>query len=129
GRSCSCPAIGSATARSCVRCWSRCSSGWSTAPRRPTAASRRAPPARLVPLAEARRTFPRLPEVKFPNVLNELRLRDHSVEPPSENTAYPVVVQSTDADGNALGGIRRPLLAAPLATHRVGSVRGTGHGQ
>ena len=30
----------------------------------------------LVPLAEARRTFPRLPEVKFPRVLNELRLRD-----------------------------------------------------
>jgi hypothetical protein len=44
----------------------------------------------LVPLAEARRTFPRLPEVKFPNVLNELRLWDHSVEPPSESTAYPV---------------------------------------
>jgi hypothetical protein len=44
----------------------------------------------LVPLAEARRTFPRLPEVKFPNVLNELRLRDHSVEPPSESTADPV---------------------------------------
>src|SRR3954468_562524 len=37
----------------------------------------------LVPLAQARRTFPRLPGVSFPNVLNELRLRDHSVEPPS----------------------------------------------
>ena len=64
----------------------------------------------LVPLAEARATFPRLPEVNFPNVLNELRLRDHSVEPPIESTAYPVFVQSTDADGNALGGIRHPLL-------------------
>ena len=67
----------------------------------------------LVPLAEARRTFPRLPGVNFPNVLNELRLRDHSVEPPIESTAYPVFVQSTDADGNALGGIRHPLLDAP----------------
>ncbi|HVB17956.1 MAG TPA: alpha/beta hydrolase domain-containing protein [Stellaceae bacterium] len=55
----------------------------------------------LVPLAEARRTFPRLPRVNFPNVLNELRLRDHSVEPPSESTAYPVFVQRADADGNA----------------------------
>ena len=64
----------------------------------------------LVPLAEARATFPRLPRVNFPNVLNELRLRDHSVEPPIESTAYPVFVQSTDADGNALGGIRHPLL-------------------
>jgi len=34
----------------------------------------------LVPLADARQKFPRLPQVKFPNVLNELRLRDHSVE-------------------------------------------------
>jgi hypothetical protein len=83
----------------------------------------------LVPLAEARRTFPRLPEVKFPNVLNELRLRDHSVEPPSESTAYPVFVQSTDADGNALGGIRHPLLAAPLATHVGWSLRASGYGE
>jgi len=83
----------------------------------------------LVPLAEARRTFPRLPEVKFPNVLNELRLRDHSVEPPSESTAYPVFVQSTDGDGNALGGIRHPLLAAPLATHVGWSLRASGYGE
>jgi hypothetical protein len=57
----------------------------------------------LVPLAEARPTFPRLRGGgNFPNVLNELRLRDHSVEPPSESTAYPEFVQSTDAGGNAL---------------------------
>jgi hypothetical protein len=64
----------------------------------------------LVPLAEARATFPRLPQVNFPNVLNALRLRDHSVEPPIESTAYPVFVQPTDADGNALSGISHPLL-------------------
>jgi Alpha/beta hydrolase domain len=83
----------------------------------------------LVPLAEARRTFPRLPGVNFPNVLNELRLRDHSVEPPSESTAYPVFVQSTDADGNALGGIRHPLLAAPLATYVGWALRASGYGE
>jgi hypothetical protein len=83
----------------------------------------------LVPLAEARRAFPRLPEVNFPNVLNELRLRDHSVEPPSESTAYPIFVQSIDADGNALGGIRHPLLAAPLATHVGWSLRASGYGE
>ena len=77
----------------------------------------------LVMLAEARATFPRLPQVNFPTVLNELRLRDHSVEPPIESTAYPVFVQSTDADGNALGGIRHPLLAAPLGTHVGWSLR------
>ena len=71
----------------------------------------------------------RLPEVNFPTVLNELRLRDRSVEPPSESTAYPVFVQSTDADGNALGGIRHPLLAAPLATHVGWSLRASGYGE
>src|SRR5262249_51225937 len=83
----------------------------------------------LVPLAEASRTFPRLPGVNFPNVLNELRLRDHSVEPPAESTTYPVYVQATDADGNALGGIGRPLLAAPLATHVGWSLRARGYGE
>ena len=82
-----------------------------------------------MPLAEASRAFPRLPVVKFPNVLNELRLRDHSVEPPSESTAYRVFVQSTDADGNALGGIRHPLLEAPLATHVGWSLRASGYGE
>ena len=83
----------------------------------------------LVPLTEARRTFPRLPEVKFPDVLNELRLRDHSVEPPSESMAYPVFVQATDADGNALGGIRHPMIGAPLATHTGWSLRASGYGE
>src|SRR5205814_7776116 len=82
----------------------------------------------LVPLAEARAIFPTLPQVNFPNVLNELRLRDHSVEPPIESTAYPVFVLSTDADGNALGGIRHPLLTAPLATHVGWSLRASGYG-
>src|SRR5499427_3035095 len=83
----------------------------------------------LVPLAEAHRIFPRLPGVNFPKVLNELRLRDHSIEPRSESTAYPVFVQSADADGNALGGIRHPLLAAPLATHVGWSLRASGYGE
>ena len=83
----------------------------------------------LVPLAEAREAFPRLPNVNFPTALNELRLRDYSVEPPTESTAYPVFVQSTDADGNALGGIRHPLLAAPLATHAGWSLRASGYGE
>jgi Alpha/beta hydrolase domain len=83
----------------------------------------------LVPFGEARGTFPTLPGVNFPAVLNELRLRDHSVEPPTEGTPYPVFVQSTDADGNALGGIRHPLLAAPLGTHTGWSLRASGYGE
>ena len=83
----------------------------------------------LLPLAEARESFPRLQQVNFPDVLNELRLRDHSVEPPVEGTAYPVFVQSVDADGNAHGGIRHPLLDAPLATHVGWSLRASGYGE
>ena len=83
----------------------------------------------LVPLAEAHEKFPRLSRVNFPRVLNELRLRDHSVEPPIESTAYPVFVQSTDADGNALGGIRHPLITVPLATHVGWSLRASGYGE
>jgi hypothetical protein len=80
----------------------------------------------LVPLHEARERFPSLPRVNFPTLLNELRLRDHSVEPPVESRGYPVFVQSTDTDGNALGGIRHPLLDAPLATHAGWSLRAAG---
>ncbi len=83
----------------------------------------------LVRLAEARERFPRLPGVNFPAVLNELRLRDHSEEPPREGAAYPVFVQPTDADGNALGGLRHPLLEAPLATYTGWSLRATGFGE
>jgi len=83
----------------------------------------------LVTLAEARATFPKLPQVNFPKVLNELRLRDHSVEPPIESIAYPVFVQATDADGNALGGIRHPMVDAPLATHTGWSLRASGYGE
>jgi hypothetical protein len=86
------------------------------------------PSGTLVTLAESRATFPKLPQVEFPKVLNELRLRDHSVEPPVESIAYPVFVQATDADGNALGGIRHPMVDAPLATHTGWSLRASGYG-
>jgi hypothetical protein len=46
-----------------------------------------------------------------------------------EITAYPVFVQPTDADGNTLGGIRHPLLEAPLATHAGWSLRAIGYGE
>jgi len=85
--------------------------------------------ATLVSLAEARSTFPKLPQVNFPKVLNELRLRDHSVEPPIESLAYPVFVQATDTDGNALGGFRHPMVDAPLATHTGWSLGASGYGE
>ncbi len=77
----------------------------------------------LVTREEAARAFPRIKGVDFPEVLNELHLRDHSMEPPVEGPAYPVLVCAVDADGNSRGGLRHPLLTAPLGTHTGWAVR------
>ncbi len=76
---------------------------------------------------QAEAAFPRIPGVTFPDVLNELRLRDHSVEPPIEGARYTVLVAAVDADGNSKGGLRHPLLTAPIATHTGWAVRIPGY--
>ena len=81
----------------------------------------------LVTREEAAAAFPRLPGVTFPDVLNELRLRDHSVEPPIEGAPYAVLVAAVDTDGNSQGGLRHPLLTAPIATHTGWAVRIPGY--
>ncbi len=81
----------------------------------------------LVTREAAEAGFPALPGVTFPDVLNELTLRDHSVEPPIEGASYPVLVSAVDADGNSLGGLRHPLLTAPVATHTGWAVRIPGY--
>ena len=83
----------------------------------------------LVPRETAAAAFPRIPGVSFPTVLNELRLRDHSVEPPREGAAYPIFVCNVDADGNSLGGLRHPLLTAPIATHTGWALRIAGYAE
>jgi hypothetical protein len=83
----------------------------------------------LVSRTEAERLFPRLPGVTFPDVLNALHLRDHTVEPPVEGPEYPVLVAAPDEDGNSLGGLRHPLLTAPVGTHTGWAVRGAGYAQ
>jgi hypothetical protein len=44
--------------------------------------------------------------------------------------AYAVLVPGVDADGNEVGGVRAPMVAAPLATYTGWNlrVRGFGHG-
>jgi hypothetical protein len=81
----------------------------------------------LVTHAEAAAMFPRLPDVTFPGVLNALHLRDHSREPPVDGPAYPVLVAAPDLDGNSLGGLRHPLLTAPIGTHTGWAVRIPGY--
>ena len=81
----------------------------------------------LVTREEAEAAFPHLPGVTFPDVLNELHLRDHSVEPPIEGAPYAVLVAAVDEDGNSKGGLRHPLLTAPIATHTGWAVRIPGY--
>jgi len=74
----------------------------------------------------ARAAFPSIPGAAFPARVNELRLMDHSEQPPREGPAYPVFVAAADADGNALGGWRHPLIEAALATWTGWNLRRAG---
>jgi hypothetical protein len=77
----------------------------------------------------AEQAFPKIPGVRFPDVLNALHLRDHSVEPPVDGPEYPVFVNALDEDGNSLGGLRHPVLAASLGTHTGWAVRVPGYAE
>ena len=80
----------------------------------------------LVTLEQARAGFPAIPGLQPPDRLNALHLLDHTQLPPHEGAAYPVFVARPDADGNALGGIRHPLTAAPIGTHTGWNLRAPG---
>ena len=69
--------------------------------------------------------FPALPHVAVPAAQPLARLdfgaqfttQRVTTEPPAAGAAYPFLVPQVDADGNEIGGLRLPALAAPLATH------------
>jgi hypothetical protein len=83
----------------------------------------------LVPPDEESTGFPAIPDVTYNGLLNGLRLNDHSVQPPAEGEAYPVLVSKTDADGNSVAGVRLPLLEVPSATHLGWNLRTAGFGE
>jgi hypothetical protein len=83
----------------------------------------------LVSREQAQAAFPAIRDVNFPDVINEVHLRDHSVEPPRKGAAYPVLVCDVDSDGNGVGGLRHPLLSAPLGTHTGWALRGPGYAE
>jgi hypothetical protein len=83
----------------------------------------------LLPHPEARAKFPAIPGMAYPAVYNALRLLDHSAVPPHEGREYPVFIATTDADGNGDGGVRHPLLIAPVATHTGWNLRAKGYGE
>ena len=70
--------------------------------------------------------FPAIPGHSYTGLVNELRLLDHSVQPPTEGASYPVFVVAKDADGNNAAGVRHPFLEVPIATHTGWSLRSEG---
>lgn len=107
----------------------------------------RAPPASVLPALrrgelvtpDALR-WPAIPGVAPPAAANDFAPLDFgaqfiaadlagmaSIEPPRVGAgAYGVRVPQVDADGNELGGLRLPALAAPLATHTGWNLRRVG---
>jgi hypothetical protein len=82
----------------------------------------------LVLLADAAKAFPSLPGVRFPTVLNELKLLDYGPSfrstggkltklPPAAGASYQVRVPKPNRDGIDEGGILTPDIAAPVGTN------------
>jgi hypothetical protein len=95
----------------------------------------------LVDIAEWRRQFPAIPGVATPRAPSPCPRMDFgprvgeglvSEQPPRlfPGEGYAVLVPAVDADGNELGGVRAPMVSAPLGTYTGWNLRrrGKGHG-
>ncbi len=62
--------------------------------------------------------FPKIPGVRYPDVINELSRMDYGTQPPRPvpGTGYSLLVPKLDEDGNERAGIRLPEVAVPRAT-------------
>ncbi|HLK48064.1 MAG TPA: alpha/beta hydrolase domain-containing protein [Bryobacteraceae bacterium] len=79
----------------------------------------------LVPLENVR--FPKIPGLPFPGYMPQVWRMNYgaefasrgviSIEPPTLGAPYAVQVPQVDTDGNDLGGVRLPEVAAPLGTY------------
>ncbi len=72
--------------------------------------------------------FPALPGLALPTSITPAPLLDTAESPPRVTGAYPILLPRLDADGNALAGIRLPVLEAPRATYTGFNPRGAGYG-
>jgi hypothetical protein len=78
-------------------------------------------------VARERVQFPKISSLVFPAYMPQVWPMNYgpefltrgiiSVEPPSLGAPYTVLVPQVDADGNDLGGVRLPEVAAPLGTY------------
>jgi len=70
----------------------------------------------LVTMEEGRRLWPAIPGHPFDASRNLAEDWDDSSPLPRSRGGYPLLTVRTDADGNATGAIRHPMVAVPTAT-------------
>ncbi|MQA90315.1 MAG: hypothetical protein GEU90_08770 [Gemmatimonas sp.] len=73
--------------------------------------------------------FPAIPDVTYSGSYNPLRLREPTEVSAESEEEYTVLVGQIDADGNMIGGVRHPNLAAPIGTHTGWNLRREGFGE
>ena len=82
----------------------------------------------LATIQEVARTFPAIPGVTFPTVINGLEVLDfgptfgskggrQTLLPPTHGTRYQVLVPTTDSDGHDVAGIHTVDIAVPVGTN------------
>ena len=71
----------------------------------------------LLPFDQKAVSFPSIPGVSFPEVINELEVTDYLIRPPAEGESYPIFIPKVDSDGNDIPGIRLPDVSVPTATY------------
>ncbi len=91
----------------------------------------------LVPFETWAAQFPAIPRTAVPQEPNQLPFMDFgpeeaqgilALEPPKvvAEHGYTVLVPAVDADGNEIGGVRCPMVAAPLGTYAGWNIRTRG---
>jgi hypothetical protein len=91
----------------------------------------------LVTIAEAARTFPKIPGVTFPSVINTLSVLDFGSTftstggwltklPPTRGKSYEARVPKPDAEGLDAGGVRTVDIEAPVGTNLGWNLRAPG---
>lgn len=94
--------------------------------------------ATLVPLEEASASFPAIPGVSFPTVMNQYELLDFgpgfgttggilTILPPILGPSYQQFVPKPDKDGLDIAGIRPMQIRVPLGTTMGWNIRAPGH--
>ena len=77
-------------------------------------------------LAPAADLYPRIPGLPYAGAFGPADRLDLAAMPPARRGGYTVLLPKVDADGNALAGLRLPVIAAPKATYTGWNPRAPG---